>query len=147
LKEQNATGSRATEPSAPPYKDKFSHKIKIQSKDDSDSDSVSDEKGQEGILAHQAQETMHLGIPPWDKRFPTLAKNPLQVALQAAHSQGRDTAGFKFYPVLERLDPSEHSMRQRFHEKIPFKTLKEVKQACTMYSSTAPFVLGYYRVW
>jgi hypothetical protein len=33
-------------------------------------------------------------------------------------------------------------MQQRFHEKIPFKTLKEVKQACTMYGSTAPFMLG-----
>jgi hypothetical protein len=31
--------------------------------------------------------------------------------------------------------------------KIPFKTLKEVKQACTMCGSTAPFVLGYYRMW
>jgi hypothetical protein len=33
-------------------------------------------------------------------------------------------------------------MQQRFHEKIPFKTLKEVKQACTMCGSTAPFILG-----
>jgi hypothetical protein len=33
-------------------------------------------------------------------------------------------------------------MQQRFHEKIPFKTLKEVKQACTMYGSTVPFTLG-----
>jgi hypothetical protein len=33
-------------------------------------------------------------------------------------------------------------MQQRFHEKIQFKTLKEVKQACTMYGSIVPFVLG-----
>jgi hypothetical protein len=61
LKEQNAAGSRVTESSAPPYGDTFSHKIKIQSKDDSDSDLVSDEEGQEDALAHQVPETMHLG--------------------------------------------------------------------------------------
>jgi hypothetical protein len=33
-------------------------------------------------------------------------------------------------------------MQQRFHENIPFKTLKEVKQACTMYGSTVPFTPG-----
>jgi hypothetical protein len=38
--EHNAVGGGATEPSAPPYEDKFSHEIKIQSQDDSDSDSV-----------------------------------------------------------------------------------------------------------
>jgi hypothetical protein len=32
-------------------------------------------------------------------------------------------------------------MQQRFHEKIPFKILK-VKQACTIYGSTEPFMLG-----
>jgi hypothetical protein len=42
LKEQNAAGSGATELSAPLYEDKFSRKSKIQSKDDSDFDSVSD---------------------------------------------------------------------------------------------------------
>jgi hypothetical protein len=33
-------------------------------------------------------------------------------------------------------------MQQRLHEKIPFKRLKEVKQACTMYGSMLPFMLG-----
>jgi hypothetical protein len=33
-------------------------------------------------------------------------------------------------------------MQQSFHENIPFETLKEVKQACVMYGSTAPFTLG-----
>jgi hypothetical protein len=42
---------------------------------------------------------MHLGFPLWAKGFSTLAKSSLQAALQAAHSQGGDTAGFKFYPV------------------------------------------------
>jgi hypothetical protein len=144
LKEQNTAGSRDSEPSAPPYEGKFSHKIKIQSKDGMDSDLVSDEEGQEDIPAHQALRTMHLGYPPQVKRFPTLAKSPLQAALQAAHSQGEDTAGFKFYPVLERLDPNDPAMQQIFFEKIPFKSLKDVKQVCTMYGFTMP---GYYRVW
>jgi hypothetical protein len=33
-------------------------------------------------------------------------------------------------------------MQQRFHENIPSKTLKEVKQVHAMYGSTAPFMLG-----
>jgi hypothetical protein len=67
---------------------------------------------------------MHLGLPPWAKRPPTLAKSSLQAALQAAHCQGVNTAGFKFYPVLERPDPNNPGMQQRFHEKIPFNTLR-----------------------
>jgi hypothetical protein len=113
LKEQNAAASRAAEPSTPPYEDKFSHKVKIHSKDNLDSDSVSDEKSQD-VPAHQALGTMHLGLFPWAKRFPTL-KSPLQAALQATHSQGEDTASFKFYPVLERPDPNNPGMQQRFH--------------------------------
>jgi hypothetical protein len=88
-------------------------KIKVQS---GASDSVSNEEGQEDTLAYQAQETMNLGIPPWAKRFSTLAKSLLQAALQAAHSQGKDTAGFKFYPVLERPDPNNPGIQQRFHD-------------------------------
>jgi hypothetical protein len=84
---------------------------------------------------------MHLGFPPWAKRFFTLAKSPLQAALQVAHSQQEDTAGFKFYPVLEKLDPNNPGMQWKFHEKILFKTLKEIKQACTMYGSTMPLML------
>jgi hypothetical protein len=37
--------------------------------------------------------------------------------------------------VLERLDSNNLGRQQKFHEKISFKTLKEVKQACTMYNS------------
>jgi hypothetical protein len=39
--------------------------IKIQSKDDSDS--VSDEEGQEGALAYQVLGAMHLGFPPQEE--------------------------------------------------------------------------------
>jgi hypothetical protein len=78
---------------------------------------VSDEESQEDTLAHQALGTMHLGIPPWAKRFPALAKcSHLQAALQAAGSQGKDTAGFKFYPVLERPEPIDPGMQYRFHD-------------------------------
>jgi hypothetical protein len=37
LKEQDAAGGEVAELSAPPYEDKFLHKIEIQSKDDSES--------------------------------------------------------------------------------------------------------------
>jgi hypothetical protein len=82
LKEQDAAGGGAAEPSAPPYKDKFSHKTKIQSKDDSDFDSVSGEEDYEDSLVHQLLGTMHLGFPPQAKRLPALSKSPLQTALQ-----------------------------------------------------------------
>jgi hypothetical protein len=59
---------------------------------------------------------MHLGIPPWAKRFSNLAKSPLQAALQAAGSQGEDTAGFEFYPVLKRPYPNDSDMQQGFHD-------------------------------
>jgi hypothetical protein len=111
----------------------------MQSNNNLDSDLVSDE---EDTSAYQAQEAMHLGIPTWAKNFPILAYSTLQATMQAAYSQWEDTAGFKCYPVLERSDPIDPGMQQRFHEKIPFKTLKEVKQACTMFGSTAPFMLG-----
>jgi hypothetical protein len=52
-------------------------KSKVQS---GDSDSVSDEEGQDYALTHQALRKMHLGIRPQYKRFPTLAKSPLQAA-------------------------------------------------------------------
>jgi hypothetical protein len=103
---------------------------------------VSDEEGQEEAPTHQELGTMHLGLPLWAKILPTLAKSPLQAALQVAHNQGEETAGFRFYPVLERLDPNNPGVQQRFHEKIPLKTLKDVKQACAMYGPTAPFTLG-----
>jgi hypothetical protein len=59
-------------------------KSKVQSRD---SDSVSDEEGQEDAPAHQVLGTSHLVLPPQAKRLPTLAKSPLQAALQVAHSQ------------------------------------------------------------
>jgi hypothetical protein len=93
---------------------------------------VSDEVCEEDAPVYQALGTMHLGLPPWAKRLPTLAMSPLQAALQVAHSQAEDTDGFRFYPVLERSDTNNPAMQQRFHERIPFETLKEVKQACTI---------------
>jgi hypothetical protein len=49
--------------------------------------------------------------------------------------------------VLKRLDPNKAGMQQRFHEKVPFGTLKEVKQACTMDGLQCYLFLGYYEVW
>jgi hypothetical protein len=85
---------------------------------------------------------MHLGFPPQAKRLPTLAKSLMQAVLQVAHSQREDTADFKLYTMLERLNPNNPGMQQILHEKILFKTLKEVKQTCKMYGCTAPFMLG-----
>jgi hypothetical protein len=64
-------------------------RIKIQSRDDSDSDSVSNEEDQENALAHQVLE--HLGLSPPVKRLPILAKSLLQATLKAVCSQGRFT--------------------------------------------------------
>jgi hypothetical protein len=100
LNEQDAVGGGAAEPSTPPYEDKFSHETKIQSKDDFDFDSVSGEEDHEDALAHQVLGTLHLGLLPWAKRLPALAKGPLQTALQAAYSQA-DADGFRVYPMLE----------------------------------------------
>jgi hypothetical protein len=93
---------------------------------------VSDEGGQENTPTLQALGIMLLRLPPQAKRLPALAKNPLQAALQEGQSQEENRAGFKFYPVLERPDPNNPSMQQKFLEKIPFETLKEVKQSCIM---------------
>jgi hypothetical protein len=82
---------------------------------------------EEGALARQAQGTLHLGVPPRAKNFSVFAKSPLEAALQVTGSQGEDTAGFKFYLVFKRPDPNNLGLQQIFHEKIPFKTLKEVK--------------------
>jgi hypothetical protein len=117
--------------SAPPYEDKFSHKIKIRSKDDSDSDSVSDEGGQEDALAHQVLGTrdflLLLRIPYRLLCRQLIVKEKVQLVL-----------GF----TLCLRDQTLTTLACRFYEKIPFKTLKKVKQACTMYGCTAPFTLG-----
>jgi hypothetical protein len=102
-------------------------------------DLMSDE---EGTLAHQAKGTLHLGIHPQARKFFILAKCPMQAVLQEAKSQGEGTAVFKFHPVLKRPDPNNPDVQEKFHENIPFKTLKEVKQACTMCGSIEPFTLG-----
>jgi hypothetical protein len=87
---------------------------------------VSDED-YEDTLAHQVLGIMHWELPPQAKRLPALVRSPLQASLQAAHSQGEHTAGFRVHSVLERLDPNNPSRQQRFHENIPFKTLQEAK--------------------
>jgi hypothetical protein len=122
LKEENAAGSGAAEPSAPPYEDKFSHKIKIQFKDNLDSDLVSHEEGQEDTAAHQALGAMHLGFPPWVKRFPSLTKSPLQAALQAAVVKERIQLVFNFTlglrdQTLTTLACNRDFMK-RFHLKL-----------------------------
>jgi hypothetical protein len=128
----------ATEPSAPPYEDRFSHKITIQFNDDSDSDLMSDE---EGPLAQQAQGTMIWRSLHGPRIFLFLLKVPCRLPCRQLTVKERIPLVLNV-TLCSRPDPNNLGMEQRFHEKIPFKTLKEVKQACTMYGSTEPFMLG-----
>jgi hypothetical protein len=46
---------------------------------------------------------------------------------------------FCVYPVVERPGSNNTKAFIRVHEQVSLKTLKELKQACTMYGPTAPF--------
>jgi hypothetical protein len=48
-------------------------------------------------------------------------------------------SGFCIYPVVEKPDPNNPQALIRVQEQVSFKTLKELKQACTVYAPTAPF--------
>jgi hypothetical protein len=52
---------------------------------------------------------------------------------------GEDIPGFHVYPVVGKPDPNNLQAFIRIHEQMSLKTLKELKQACTMYGPTAPF--------
>lgn len=63
--------------------------------------------------------------------------SPLQKSMQEARKQGEMIGDFQgFFPVFE------NAQQQRYHEPIPFKQLKELKQACTQYGPTAPFTVA-----
>jgi hypothetical protein len=51
-------------------------KIKIQPKDAPDSDSVSDEEGQEDTLVHEVLRAMHVGLPHGPRDFLLLLRVP-----------------------------------------------------------------------
>ena len=65
------------------------------------------------------------------------ALSPLQMAIKHARDQGESLEGYSMsFPVFEDAN------RRRYHEPVPFKQLKELKQACAQYGPTAPFTIA-----
>ena len=63
--------------------------------------------------------------------------SPLQMAIKHARDQGESLEGYSIsFPVFEDAN------RRRYHEPVPFKQLKELKQACVQYGPTAPFTIA-----
>jgi hypothetical protein len=52
---------------------------------------------------------------------------------------GEDMPDFYVYPVVEKPDPNDPQAFIRIHEQVSLKTVKELKQACTLYGPTVPF--------
>lgn len=48
--------------------------------------------------------------------------------------------GFQVFPITERLNNQGQIVQE--HSAIPFKALKNLKQACATYGLTAPFTLA-----
>lgn len=66
----------------------------------------------------------------------------LQRALWKAREEDEDVKGFAFYPMMERPYPNNPNQVLRVYNPLSFKTLKELKTACSMYGPTYPFVLA-----
>ena len=63
--------------------------------------------------------------------------SPLQLAIRQARQQGETLAGFPIlFPVLE------DAQQRRYYEPLPFKQIKQLKQACAQYGPTAPFTMS-----
>ena len=62
---------------------------------------------------------------------------PLQLAIRQARQQGETLAGF---PIL--FPVREDAQQRRYYEPLPFKQIKELKQACAQYGPTAPFTMS-----
>ena len=63
--------------------------------------------------------------------------SPLQLAIRQARQQGETLAGFPIpFPVLE------DAQQRKYYEPLPFKQIKELKQACARYGPTAPFTMS-----
>jgi hypothetical protein len=105
-----------------------------------DSESKSSSEGSEkeedyqDALEDQIHQTQLLSQPSKGDSF-TL-KSPLKNAIARGSDLEEDTSGFCAYPVFEGIDPAA-GQPQSWHEQISFKTLKELKQAGTMYGSIA----------
>ncbi|XP_070320748.1 endogenous retrovirus group K member 10 Gag polyprotein-like [Odocoileus virginianus] len=70
-------------------------------------------------------------------KFEKPVLSPLQMAVKHARDQGESLEGYSMiFPVFEDAN------RCRHYEPVPFKQLKELKQACAQYGPTAPFTLA-----
>lgn len=76
--------------------------------------------------------------PPYHGPVGPPETTPLQKALLQAVNLGEDIQGFMLFPVFERPDPQNPNNRQRYHEVLSFKTLKDLKRTCSMYGPTSP---------
>lgn len=65
--------------------------------------------------------------------------SPVQQGLQIAREQGEDIGGFHVSPVTERQVDGQII---REHSAVPFKMLKDLKQAYATHGPTAPFTLA-----
>ncbi|RWS20429.1 endogenous retrovirus group K member 9 Gag polyprotein-like protein, partial [Leptotrombidium deliense] len=65
--------------------------------------------------------------------------SPIQCGLRSAREAGEDITGFRMFPVLER---TEGNQQVRVHASIPFKTLKELRSASSIYGPNSPFVVS-----
>ncbi|XP_060987521.1 endogenous retrovirus group K member 7 Gag polyprotein-like [Dama dama] len=84
---------------------------------------------------HSKTPSVIAGLDPDPLPPPVLS--PLQMAVKTAREQGENLEGYSMiFPVFQDAN------HQRYHEPLPFKQLKELKQACAQYGPTAPFTLA-----
>jgi hypothetical protein len=119
------------------------HKHKTENSD-TGSDSSSEGEEYEDAMAHQLKDILHLGNRPQPPR-PESHGSPLEKALLQTQMHGEDMAGFHVYSEVEKPYPNDPHTFIRVHEQVSFKTLKKLKQACTMYGPTALFNAQLYR--
>lgn len=66
--------------------------------------------------------------------------SPYLNALKQAKEQGEAMHGFEAFPVVEVQD--QQGNFQRRYDPLPYKLIKELKQACAQYGATSPFTLS-----
>jgi hypothetical protein len=92
------------------------------------------ESGSESEDSNDEEDYQDALPQPFQKSFSIVSfkKSPLQHTLALARKLGEGTSGFNILPIFEQTVPAT-GQSQRHYDSIPFKTLKELKQACTMY--------------
>lgn len=62
----------------------------------------------------------------------------MQASVRKSAKKGEDSQGFKIFPVIEQQDAQGNVVR--VHTPIPFKQLKELKNACSQSGAMTPFI-------